>query len=106
MHAERTKVVTDGGEVSQSVQMAVGVLILSSCLLFIIRQPFNAEYRWTNLTTNYNIDDSDVTKLNTYLGAEYQQAVSAVSWTNPESYELNGGVFSTYGFEVCSPAII
>ncbi|TFK37328.1 beta-glucan synthesis-associated protein [Crucibulum laeve] len=71
------------GQVSQSAQWA----------------PFNAQYTWFNTTDNLIIYDADVTTLNTYMGAAFQQATSSVSETNQQCYEKEGGCFSVYGFE-------
>jgi len=46
------------------------------------------------------IEDPTITALNPYQGGAYQQAVSGVTDTNPNCYELGGtGCFSVYGFE-------
>jgi len=71
------------GQVSQSSQWA----------------PFNAEYKWFNTSDNLVIADPDVTLLNPYVGGIFQQTTSALSKTNQQCYELNGGCYSTYGFE-------
>jgi hypothetical protein len=50
--------------------------------------------------TNYtNIHNTSMTQLNPYMGGVYQQAVSALTATDPTAYELGGGNFSVYGFE-------
>ncbi|KAL5498539.1 hypothetical protein ACEPAH_1893 [Sanghuangporus vaninii] len=76
--------VGDGfGHVSQSGQWA----------------PFNAAYQWFNTSGNFHITDPEITHLNSYMGAAYQQATSGVSETNQQCYELTGGCYSIYGFE-------
>lgn len=60
-------------------------------------QPFNYNYTYqTNATQIFN---TATTQLNPYKGGVFQQAVSAVTQTNQQSYELSGGGFSVYGFE-------
>jgi beta-glucanase (GH16 family) len=60
-------------------------------------QPFNYNYTYqTNSTQIYN---SDLTALNSYKGGVFQQAVSALTQTNQQAYELSGGGFSVYGYE-------
>lgn len=71
------------GQVSQSAQWA----------------PFNENYDWFNTTDNYLIVDPEITILNSYKGAAFQQATSGVTTTNQQCYELTGGCFSMYGFE-------
>ncbi|KZT06000.1 glycoside hydrolase family 16 protein [Laetiporus sulphureus 93-53] len=76
--------VSDGkGQVSQSGQWG----------------PFNYEYIWHNTTDNYSIGNSSLTELNPYLGGVYQQATSALTWTDQTAYELNGGGYATYGIQ-------
>ncbi|KAA1471582.1 beta-glucan synthesis-associated protein [Dentipellis sp. KUC8613] len=72
------------GQVSQSCQFA----------------PFNAAYQWFNTTDNLVIANPDITEMNSYQGGAFQQAVSSVSQTDQDCYELGGtGCFSVYGFE-------
>ncbi|KAG6874469.1 hypothetical protein C0995_010379 [Termitomyces sp. Mi166 len=71
------------GQVSQSSQWA----------------PFNENYIWKNTSSNLIIYDDTVTEFNTYIGGATQMTTSALSWTNPDAYELNGQGFSIYGFE-------
>lgn len=60
-------------------------------------QPFNYNYTYqTNSTQLYN---TGITTLNPYKGGVFQQAVSALSQTDQQAYELSGGGFSVYGFE-------
>jgi hypothetical protein len=60
-------------------------------------QPFNYNYTYqTNSTQVYN---TAITELNSYKGGVFQQAVSAITETDQQAYELNGGGFSVYGFE-------
>ncbi|KAJ8690649.1 hypothetical protein PTI98_012059 [Pleurotus ostreatus] len=61
--------------------------------------PFNAEYTWKNTTDNIIFHDGDRTHLNEYKGGAFQQCTSGLSITNQDCYELEGGCFSTYGFE-------
>jgi beta-glucanase (GH16 family) len=78
-HDEDTGVFT--GAVSQSCQFA----------------PFNYNYTYqTNSTQIYN---TGLTTLNPYKGGVFQQAVSALTQTDQQAYELSGGGFSVYGFE-------
>nr|XP_019009982.1 uncharacterized protein I206_05544 [Kwoniella pini CBS 10737]OCF48763.1 hypothetical protein I206_05544 [Kwoniella pini CBS 10737] len=72
------------GEVSQSGQWA----------------PYNPHYYFLNTSSQYyEIYDSDVTKINTYMGSVYQQATSGLSVTDQNCYTQNTGCFSAYGFE-------
>ncbi|KAI5123165.1 hypothetical protein M0805_000868 [Coniferiporia weirii] len=71
------------GQVSQSGQWA----------------PFNAEYAWFNTSGNFAIPNATATELNSYAGGVWQQATSALTYTNQECYELTGGCFSVYGIE-------
>ncbi|KNZ80548.1 Beta-glucan synthesis-associated protein KRE6 [Termitomyces sp. J132] len=71
------------GQVSQSSQWA----------------PFNANYFWKNTSNNLVIYDNTATQFNTYIGGATQMTTSALTWTDPNSYELNGQGFSIYGFE-------
>jgi beta-glucan synthesis-associated protein KRE6 len=60
-------------------------------------QPFNFNYTYfTNDTVIYN---SSITQLNSYKGGVYQQAVSALTVTDPTAYEGSEGGYSIYGFE-------
>ncbi|KAB5591406.1 Glycoside hydrolase family 16 protein [Ceratobasidium theobromae] len=61
--------------------------------------PFNAAFVWDNSSTNLIIGDSAKSKLNTFVGNEWQQTTSVVSETNQNCYTQDGGCFSTYGFE-------
>ena len=60
-------------------------------------QPFN--YNYTYQTNRTQVFNTGTTELNSYKGGVFQQAVSALSQTNQQAYELNGGLFSVYGFE-------
>ncbi|KAL6309870.1 glycoside hydrolase family 16 protein [Sparassis latifolia] len=71
------------GQVSQSGQWA----------------PFNHEYLWDNTSDTYSIKNTSSTYLNSYLGAAYQQATSAVTDSNQNAYERNGGEFAVYGYQ-------
>jgi hypothetical protein len=46
------------------------------------------------------IRDPNISELNTFIGGATQQATSVVTNTNPNCYELEGGCYSVYGFEV------
>ncbi|CAE6456846.1 unnamed protein product [Rhizoctonia solani] len=61
--------------------------------------PFNAAFVWDNSSTNLVISDPANSKLNTFVGNEWQQTTSVVTNTNQNCYTQNGGCFSTYGFE-------
>ncbi|KAK4702195.1 beta-glucan synthesis-associated protein KRE6, partial [Phenoliferia sp. Uapishka_3] len=71
------------GAVSQSAQFA----------------PFDDGYEFLNATPQTTVYDEANTYINTYKGGVYQEAVSAVTYTDPTAYELNGGNFATYGWE-------
>jgi beta-glucanase (GH16 family) len=68
------------GQVSQSLQVA----------------PFNINYQFNNATSGTPIQGS-TTQFNVYRGAQYQQAISAVTDVNSSSY--NGKGFGTYAYE-------
>jgi beta-glucan synthesis-associated protein KRE6 len=68
------------GQVSQSLQVA----------------PFNYQYEFYNATSATPIQNSQTT-LNTYKGATYQQAVSAVTYINSSDY--GGSGYATFGYE-------
>ncbi|QRW20409.1 glycoside hydrolase family 16 protein [Rhizoctonia solani] len=61
--------------------------------------PFNAAFVWDNSSTNLIISDPVNSKLNTFIGNEWQQTTSVVTNTNQNCYTQEGGCFSTYGFE-------
>ncbi|CAE6487052.1 unnamed protein product [Rhizoctonia solani] len=61
--------------------------------------PFNAAFVWDNSTSNLVIADGSKSKLNTFVGNEWQQTTSVVTDTNQNCYTQTGGCFSTYGFE-------
>ncbi|KAI0744939.1 glycoside hydrolase family 16 protein [Earliella scabrosa] len=61
--------------------------------------PFNYQYNWNNNSETMMIQDSSLSGLNIYQGGAYQQATSVVTATKQTAYELNGGEFSTYGFQ-------
>ncbi|KAI0348522.1 beta-glucan synthesis-associated [Trametopsis cervina] len=69
------------GQVSQSSQWA----------------PFNAEYTWDNSSQNLNIPNETITILNSYKGAAFQMATSALTFTDPDAYELAANKFAVYG---------
>ncbi|KAH9851610.1 glycoside hydrolase family 16 protein [Lenzites betulinus] len=69
------------GEVSQSFQTA----------------PFNYQYEFVNTSDVTQIFDSTKTKFNSYKGAQYQQAVSAVTDIDNTNYNDQG--YTTYGYE-------
>ncbi|CAK5283866.1 unnamed protein product [Mycena citricolor] len=69
------------GQISQSTQIA----------------PYN-DHRWfDNSTTVTTIQNASITKLNHYLGGQYQQTVSALSYIEDEFYGAQA--FATYGIE-------
>jgi beta-glucanase (GH16 family) len=72
------------GQVSQSLQVA----------------PYNYQYQFNNASPATTINDSAITTLNTYKGAVYQQALSAV--TDVDSQNYAGQDYATYGFEYWS----
>lgn len=67
------------GEVSQSFQVA----------------PFNAAYQFDE--SGADLFDTSISKLNSYLGGPYQQAVSAVTEIPNTAYSGTG--WATYGYE-------
>ena len=69
------------GQVSQSFQIA----------------PYNYQYQFTNTSPATTIYESSQTVLNTYKGGPYQQALSALTFTEPQNYNNNG--YATYGYE-------
>ncbi|TFY82614.1 hypothetical protein EWM64_g1400 [Hericium alpestre] len=69
------------GEASQSFQTA----------------PFNYQYKFDNSSGPTTISDSSITKLNSYTGGTYQQALSAVTYLDSQNY--NGQGYAPYGFE-------
>lgn len=69
------------GEVSQSFQTA----------------PYNYQYEFVNTSDVTPIVDSTKTKFNSYKGAQYQQAVSAV--TDIDNANYNDAGYTTYGYE-------
>ena len=69
------------GQVSQSFQIA----------------PYNYQYRFTNTSPATTVYESSQTILNTYKGGPYQQALSALTFTEPQNYNNNG--YATYGYE-------
>jgi hypothetical protein len=87
------------GQVSQSCQFAVRfthLLVIRKTYTASL-QPFNFNYTYfTNDTVIYN---SSITQLNSYKGGVYQQAVSALTVTDPTAYEGSEGGYSIYGFE-------
>lgn len=69
------------GQVSQSYQVA----------------PYNANYQFDNSSDVTTITDASQTTFNTYKGSLFQQAVSAVTFTDSINYGGNG--FGQYAFE-------
>ncbi len=69
------------GEVSQSYQIA----------------PFNYQYQFDNSSSVTTIYNDTITKFNSYKGATYQQAVSAVTYIDETLY--NGTGYGAYGYE-------
>jgi beta-glucan synthesis-associated protein KRE6 len=70
------------GQVSQSAQIA----------------PYNYQYTVDDSTTTIN--NSSITKLNSYQGGVFQQAVSALTDIDSDNYNNKG--YATYGFELWS----
>ncbi|KAH8810563.1 beta-glucan synthesis-associated protein [Flagelloscypha sp. PMI_526] len=71
------------GHVSQSGQFA----------------PFNVNYEWNN-ATNMIIPDPTISEINGFKGNVFQQAMSVVSKTNQNCYQLGGtSCFAIYGVE-------
>ncbi|KAK0547888.1 hypothetical protein OC845_003849 [Tilletia horrida] len=58
--------------------------------------PYNSGY---NITPGYTRVYDSVNSLNTYTGAAYQQAVSAMIQTPQTAYQHNGGEYAMYGVE-------
>ncbi len=46
------------------------------------------------------IADPTISQQNSFIGSATQQASSVTTITDPNAYELNGGGYSIYGFEV------
>ncbi|KIY49406.1 glycoside hydrolase family 16 protein [Fistulina hepatica ATCC 64428] len=61
--------------------------------------PFDEGYHWHNTSDGFKIVNSSRSVVNSYSGGVYQEATSVVSYTDQQCYELEGGCFSTYGFE-------
>ncbi|EAU89504.2 glucosidase [Coprinopsis cinerea okayama7 len=80
--------------IEATVDQGVGHVSLSSQWA-----PFNARYRTLNVSDAMIFDDPDVTAPNTYRGGVFQQTTSGLALTNQSCYELDGGCFTTYGFE-------
>lgn len=68
-------------EVSQSFQTA----------------PYNYQYEFVNTSDVTPIYDTSITRLNSYKGGVYQQAISAVSDIDSAAYA--GQEYARYGFE-------
>lgn len=68
-------------EVSQSFQVA----------------PYNYQYEFDNSSDATTLYDTSITKLNSYKGGQFQQAVSAVTDINNADYNDQG--YATYGYE-------
>ncbi|KAK7024037.1 beta-glucan synthesis-associated protein SKN1 [Favolaschia claudopus] len=69
------------GQASQSYQVA----------------PFNADHQWDNSSSATPIVDPVNTKFNTYMGNEYQQTVSGMTFIDDKYY--SGNAFLSYGLE-------
>ncbi|KAH9890083.1 glycoside hydrolase family 16 protein [Cubamyces lactineus] len=59
--------------------------------------PYNYQYEFVNTSDVTPIYDSSITKFNSYKGAQFQQAVSAVTDIDNSNYNDQG--YSTQGFE-------
>jgi len=75
-----------------TVEDGVGIASLS-----FQAAPYNADYQFNNASPATTIDDPSTTKFNSYLGAEYQQAISALSEFGSSIYE--DAAYGTFGFE-------
>jgi Beta-glucan synthesis-associated protein SKN1/KRE6/Sbg1 len=95
---QTTEVLT--GQVSQSGQFAVSpsTVCHTRKAYTSLLQPFNHGYIWP-YQNNSIFYDTTVTQINPYKGGVFQQAVSALTETDPTAYEKNGANFSVYGFE-------
>lgn len=71
------------GEMSQSLQLA----------------PYDAGYYPFNTTADYQIYDPTITKMNSYRGGTFQQAVSALTYVPNSVYQNTSGDFNTYAME-------
>ncbi|KAH9841904.1 glycoside hydrolase family 16 protein [Rhodofomes roseus] len=69
------------GQASQSMQIA----------------PYDDQYQFDTDTDVTTIFDSSITSFNTYLGAQYQQAVSGLTFINNSVY--NDSEYATFGYE-------
>ncbi|TFK73610.1 glycoside hydrolase family 16 protein [Pluteus cervinus] len=67
------------GQVSQSLQVA----------------PYNYKYQID--TSGTNVNNPDITSINTYTGGRFQQAVSAVTYIDSQFY--NDNAYAPYGYE-------
>ncbi|KAH7100214.1 beta-glucan synthesis-associated [Auriculariales sp. MPI-PUGE-AT-0066] len=59
--------------------------------------PFNADYKFNNASPAAILEDPSTTKFNSYLGAEFQQALSALSTFGAAPY--GGQAYQTFGME-------
>ncbi|EIM92126.1 beta-glucan synthesis-associated [Stereum hirsutum FP-91666 SS1] len=97
MHDDGTYVGRSAPEIDMfEAQVSNGVGYVSQSGQF---GPFNYEYIWDNTTDNYNIPNKTATSLNAYMGGVYQQAVSGISLTEQDCYQLGTACFSVYGIE-------
>lgn len=69
------------GQASQSFQIA----------------PYNYKYDFVNTTPTTTLYDDSITEFNGYKGAQYQQAVSALTFIDSQYY--NDQAYAQYGFE-------
>lgn len=84
LEAEKDKLTNVGQVVSQSAQFA----------------PFTHDYLYQNDTTDeWWINDTSITRPNTYRGSPVQQAVSALTHLPDNMFQGSGQVFTTLGFE-------
>jgi beta-glucanase (GH16 family) len=72
------------GRASQSLQLA----------------PYNFQYKYNNETPATTIHDTSRSKLNTYTGGVFQQALSAL--TDVDNADWGGNSYGTYGYEYWS----
>jgi hypothetical protein len=69
------------GQVSQSYQVA----------------PYNAQRQFNNASSATPIQNANVTKFNHYMGDEFQQTVSALTYIDSSFY--GGSAYAPYGLE-------
>ncbi|KAF7322099.1 GH16 domain-containing protein [Mycena kentingensis (nom. inval.)] len=73
------------GQVSQSYQVA----------------PFDAQRAWNNASAVARVDDAARTKLNRFVGNEYQETLSALTYVDADAYDGGDG-YARFGVECLS----